>query len=282
MNDLVWTISDLRTYLRRDVDTDKIHIYQSLASTNDTAKEMAKNGCAHGTVVIADSQTAGRGRFNRQFYSPGSTGLYMSIVIDADKYALKESTLLTPFVAVIVSRVIHKVTDKKCGIKWVNDLYLEDKKVCGILTEGVMEASKISKFVVGIGINVVATKFPEELEDIAGALIRLNNISDNENSAGDFSLDYVKEIRNRIAAQLINELTNSEVFADNLTLMKEYKESQIIMGNVVTVVGMNENYDGKVLDISSNGCLVIERMDEAHKGQIDELISGEVSIRRKG
>lgn len=282
MNDLVWTISDLRTYLKRDVDTDKIHIYQSLASTNDTAKEMAKNGCAHGTVVIADSQTAGRGRFNRQFYSPGSTGLYMSIVIDADKYALKESTLLTPFVAVIVSRVIHKVTDKKCGIKWVNDLYLEDKKVCGILTEGVMEASKISKFVVGIGINVVATKFPEELEDIAGALIRLNNISDNENSAGDFSLDYVKEIRNRIAAQLINELTNSEVFADNLTLMKEYKESQIIMGNVVTVVGMNENYDGKVLDISSNGSLVIERMDEAHKGQIDELISGEVSIRRKG
>ena len=282
MNDLVWTISDLRTYLKRDVDTDKIHIYQSLASTNDTAKEMAKNGCAHGTVVIADSQTAGRGRFNRQFYSPGSTGLYMSIVIDADKYALKESTLLTPFVAVIVSRVIHKVTDKKCGIKWVNDLYLEDKKVCGILTEGIMEASKISKFVVGIGINVVATKFPEELEDIAGALIRLNNISDNENSAGDFSLDYVKEIRNRIAAELINELTNSEVFADNLTLMKEYKESQIIMGNVVTVVGMNENYDGKVLDISSNGSLVIERMDEAHKGQIDELISGEVSIRRKG
>ena len=282
MNDLVWTISDLRTYLRRDVDTDKIHIYQSLASTNDTAKEMAKNGCPHGTVVLADSQTAGRGRFNRQFYSPGSTGLYMSIVLDADKLALKENTLLTPFVAVVVARVIHRVTEKKCGIKWVNDLYLEDKKVCGILTEGVMEASKISKFVVGIGINVVATKFPEELEDIAGALIRLNNISDNENSAGDFSLDYVKEIRNRIAAELINELTNSEVFADNLTLMKEYKESQIIMGNVVTVVGMNENYDGKVLDISSNGSLVIERMDEAHKGQIDELISGEVSIRRKG
>ena len=282
MNDLVWTISDLRTYLRRDMDTDKIHIYQSLASTNDTAKEMAKNGCPHGTVVLADSQTAGRGRFNRQFYSPGSTGLYMSIVLDADKLALKENTLLTPFVAVVVARVIHRVTEKKCGIKWVNDLYLEDKKVCGILTEGVMEASKISKFVVGIGINVVATKFPEELEDIAGALIRLNNISDNENSAGDFSLDYVKEIRNRIAAELINELTNSEVFADNLTLMKEYKESQIIMGNVVTVVGMNENYDGKVLDISSNGSLVIERMDEAHKGQIDELISGEVSIRRKG
>ena len=282
MNDLVWTISDLSTYLGVDVDDEQIHIYQSLASTNDTAKEMAKNGCPHGTVVLADSQTAGRGRFNRQFYSPGSTGLYMSIVLDADKLALKENTLLTPFVAVVVARVIHRVTEKKCGIKWVNDLYLEDKKVCGILTEGVMEASKISKFVVGIGINVVATKFPEELEDIAGALIRLNNISDNENSAGDFSLDYVKEIRNRIAAELINELTNSEVFADNLTLMKEYKESQIIMGNVVTVVGMNENYDGKVLDISSNGSLVIERMDEAHKGQIDELISGEVSIRRKG
>ena len=90
---------------------------------------------------------------------------------------------------------------------------------------------------------------------------------------GKGSLKYCREI----VAPIHYELREASEL-----LMKEYKESQIIMGNVVTVVGMNENYDGKVLDISSNGSLVIERMDEAHKGQIDELISGEVSIRRKG
>ena len=280
MNDVVWTISDLSTYLGVDVDEDQIHIYQSIASTNDTAKEMAKKGCPHGTVVLADSQTAGRGRFNRQFYSPGSTGLYMSIVLDADKLTLKENTLLTPFVAVVVARVIHRVIEKKCGIKWVNDLYLEDKKVCGILTEGVMEDGKLSKFVVGIGVNIAAEKFPEDLENIAGALIDLNTYEAREMSDYDSSTEYIRNIRNQVAAQLIIELTKSDAFCDSISLMKEYKESQIIMGNVVTVVGTNETYEGKVLDISENGSLVVERISGAEKGQIEELISGEVSIRR--
>ena len=280
MSDLVWRISDLSIYLGVGVDKDKIHIYQSLASTNDTAKEMAKKGCSHGTVVLADSQTAGRGRFNRQFYSPRSTGLYMSIVLDVDKLTLKESTLLTPYVAVVVARVIHRVTEKKCGIKWVNDLYLEDKKVCGILTEGVMVDGKLSKFVVGIGINIAATKFPEELENIAGALIKLNDSSVGGNFTDDVNMDCAKDIRNLVAAEIINELSNSNIFSDNESLMKEYKDRQIIMGNVVTVVSINESYEGKVLDISANGSLIVERMDEANKGLIEELISGEVSIRR--
>ena len=280
MSDLVWRISDLSIYLGVGVDKDKIHIYQSLASTNDTAKEMAKKGCSHGTVVLADSQTAGRGRFNRQFYSPGSTGLYMSIVLDVDKLTLKECTLLTPYVAVVVARVIHRVTEKKCGIKRVNDLYLEDKKVCGILTEGVMVDGKLSKFVVGIGINIAATKFPEELENIAGALIKLNDSSVGGNFTDDVNMDCAKDIRNHVAAEIINELSNSNIFSDNESLMKEYKDRQIIMGNVVTVVSINESYEGKVLDISANGSLIVERMDEANKGLIEELISGEVSIRR--
>ena len=280
MSDLVWKNSDLSTYLGEDVDTDKIHIYQSLASTNDTAKEMAKKGCPHGTVVLADTQTAGRGRFNRQFYSPGSTGLYMSVVLDADKLELKENTLLTPFVAVVVARVIHSVTEKKCGIKWVNDLYLEDKKVCGILTEGVMDGGKLSKFVVGIGINIAAAGFPEELENIAGALIGLNVYEARDMYEYDLDMDYVRNVRSQIAAQLINKLTKSDVFFDDESFMKEYKESQIIMGTIVNVVGTNETYEGKVLDISENGSLVVERIDGAKKGKVEELISGEVSIRR--
>ena len=269
MEDSVWKISDLHPFLGGTVDTDRIHIHQCLASTNDTAKMMAKNGCPHGTVVLANKQTAGRGRFNRTFYSPEDTGLYMSIVLDATKLGFEEYALLTPLVAVVTSRVIHNNTQKKCGIKWVNDLYLEDKKVCGILTEGVMDGNQLSKFVVGIGINIGTDTFPEELEHIAGALIYQEDDLENK-----------RKIRNRLAGELINELTKELIFEDYDSLMDEYRENQILMGKVVTVLGIKESYDAKVLNVDDKGCLLVERVDGEHKGRVETLNSGEVSVRR--
>ena len=268
MEKYVWTISHLMPYLDERVDTDRIHIHQCLASTNDTAKVMAKEGCPHGTVVLADKQTAGRGRFNRSFYSPEGTGLYMSIVLDADKLGLDEITLLTPLVAVITSRVIHNKTGRECGIKWVNDLYLGDKKICGILTEGVMGGNTIGKFIVGIGINIGTYYFPDELENIAGALI-------NE----DEGLS-CEDLRNDIAASLINELIKENVFEVYEGLMDEYREKQILMKKIVTVLDPKENYVAKVLGVDSKGCLKVERIDGERAGQIEILNSGEVIIRR--
>lgn len=264
MENFVWKISHLMPYLDKTVDTDRIHIHQCLASTNDTAKVMAKEGCPHGTVVIADKQTAGRGRFNRNFYSPEGTGLYMSIVLDADKLNLDEYSLLTPLVAVITSRIIHRRTGKKCGIKWVNDLYLEDKKICGILTEGVMNGNVISKFVVGIGINIGTSQFPEEIKSIAGSLV-----DEDE-----------KKIRNEIAAGLINELTREEAFNEVSCLMDEYRKKQILVEKIVTVLDGKETYVAKVLGVDVKGCLQVERVEGNLAGQIEMLNSGEVSIRR--
>lgn len=265
MGNDIWKISDLTPYFDETVDTDRIYIHQCLASTNDTSKDMAKEGCVHGTVVIANKQTAGRGRFNRNFYSPEGTGLYMSVVLDADKLGLKEYTLLTPLVAVVVSRVIHSKTGKNCGIKWVNDLYIEDKKICGILTEGVMNEGIISKFIVGIGVNIGTTEFPAELQDIAGALV-------------DEGTQW--QIRNHIAAGLINELTRENVFEEYETLMREYSEKQILTGKIVNVLDVKETYVAKVLGVDSKGCLQVERVEGNRVGEVENLNSGEVSIRR--
>jgi BirA family biotin operon repressor/biotin-[acetyl-CoA-carboxylase] ligase len=127
---------------------------------------MAKNGAPHGTVIIAQSQNAGRGRFNRQFFSPANTGLYISFVLDAKDMGISDVGLLTPLAAVVTARVIDEITSKKCGIKWVNDLYFEDKKVCGILTEGVIDKNGLQRFVLGIGINIVASGGVSSIKDV--------------------------------------------------------------------------------------------------------------------
>lgn len=273
MQDSIWKISHLLPYMDEIVDTDRIHIHQCLASTNDTAKDMARNGCPHGTVVLANKQTAGRGRFNRLFYSPEDTGLYMTIVLDGDKLGLRENTLLTPIVAVLTSKVIYNSVHKKCGIKWVNDLYLEDKKVCGILTEGIINPEGKQRFVVGIGINIGTTTFLEEIQNIAGALFDKNEVQKNN----------LNDVRNQIAAGIINHFINGDCFEKVEEYMQEYREKQIIIGKNVTVIHINETYNAKVIDVDDEGCLIVERNDENNmslKGKIERLISGEVSIKK--
>lgn len=270
MSNIIWKTEHIKNYLAKNIDTDKIHIYQCLNSTNDTAKKMAKARVPHGTVIIADSQTAGRGRFNRSFFSPNSTGLYISFILDKKILGINDVGLLTPLAAVVTRRVIEKVTGKVCGIKWVNDLYIEDKKVCGILTEGVVDEGGLQRFIVGIGINIGASLFPEEIQNIAGALYNANEIE----------ADKLFDVRNHIAAELINILTKEYVFKHTDEYMKEYKASQIIIGQEVTVIQVNETYEAVVIDVNDLGHLIVEKKTDDNKGQIEVLLSGEVSIKR--
>lgn len=270
MSNLIWKTEHIKKYLDKNIDTDKIHIYQCLNSTNDTAKEMAKKRAAHGTVVIAESQTAGRGRFNRRFFSPNSTGLYISFILDEKKLGINDAGILTPLAAVVTRRVIDNVTNKKCGIKWVNDLFIEDKKICGILTEGVVDADGFQRFIVGIGINIGVNLFPEEIRNIAGALYNANEIE----------ADKLFNVRNHIAAELINILTKEYVFEHTDEYMKEYKANQIIKGQEVTVIQVNETYEAIVIDVNDKGNLIVERNCKDNKGQVEVLLSGEVSIKR--
>ena len=133
-----------------------LKVYQEIDSTNRAAKEAAVTGLAgHGGCVVAGKQTAGRGRRGRSFYSPEEAGLYLSVILKP-RGSLKESLLLTAEAAVAVYKAVLRTTGISLGIKWVNDLYYNEKKVCGILTEAVtdFESGDIDFAVVGIGLNL--------------------------------------------------------------------------------------------------------------------------------
>ena len=152
----------------------KIDIYDELESTNQTAKKEAMMGEAgHGAFVIARSQTAGRGRRGREFYSPADTGLYMSVILKPQG-TIHDSLLITTAAAVAVYRAVAQICGIQLDIKWVNDLFYKGKKVCGILTEAVtdFESGNIEFVVVGMGLNLYLDQenMPAELRNIAGAL----------------------------------------------------------------------------------------------------------------
>ena len=144
----------------------EIIIYDVVGSTNDVAKDMAKAGCAHGTSVIADKQTQGRGRYGKSFVSAEGVGIYMSVVLNADIIGCGDPLNITMHAAVAVCESIEKVCQKNPRIKWINDVFLDAKKICGILVETI----DCENWVVGIGINFYAQDFKDGLEDIAGTL----------------------------------------------------------------------------------------------------------------
>lgn len=177
-----------------------IHLFAELDSTNTYLKTQAQNGAPHGTVVIAQTQTKGHGRFERSFYSPRDTGLYMSVLYrrraiggrslslartetathnakapDTDDALFASPALFTTTAAVAVCRAIQKIADINPRIKWVNDVYCRGKKVCGILCEALFDENQNMCVVIGIGINITTNDFPNELESKAAAIFAPND-----------------------------------------------------------------------------------------------------------
>ena len=148
----------------------KIQAFESLDSTNNYLKKLASGGAAEGTVVIADEQTAGRGRMGRSFASAPGCGIYMSMLLRPEGCTADCAPGLTAVAAVAVCRAIEKVCGRAPGIKWINDLYLRGKKICGILCESSVKDGRVNYAVLGIGLNVTtrAEEFPEELRETAG------------------------------------------------------------------------------------------------------------------
>jgi len=149
-----------------------LQYFDTLPSTNTRASQAAADGAPEGTLLIAASQTAGRGRLGRSFYSPGDTGLYMSMVL-RPRLPAQKAVQLTAAAAVAVTDAVDEVFCLSAGIKWVNDIFLNDRKVCGILTESTLAPDgTLARAVVGIGVNLAppAGGFPPELADIVGAL----------------------------------------------------------------------------------------------------------------
>ena len=258
------SVEGIRLYLNQpDV---YLKLYREAGSTNQLAKQAAVSGEAgHGSFVIAQQQTAGRGRRGRSFYSPEDAGLYLSVVLEPKGETLQESLLLTTAAAVAVYKAVQKVCGISLDIKWVNDLYFHGRKVCGILTEAItdFESGNIEYAIVGIGLNLycAAVGYPEELQGIAGALYP------DETSASGID-------RNLLTAEIVNFLLEETA---HLKLSSVYVEHNMIPGREVTIMDGSRSRHARALDICPDGCLRVEEED----GTISVLSYGEVSVLMK-
>ena len=216
---------------------------QEIDSTNRVAKDLARQGAPHGTAVLAERQTAGRGRLGRSFFSPEG-GLYLSVIL-CPQCPPEERLLTTPMAAVAVCRAVECLCGVSPGIKWVNDLYLEGKKLCGILCEGTEAA-----VIVGIGLNLKAPEggFPSGIPAVA--------------------LELAVE-RQVLAEEIRRQLLQPGVF------LPEYRRRCLILGKTVTVHPVSgEPYEARAVDIDDRCRLIVESC----RGR-ETLDSGEVSVR---
>ena len=262
-NDIV-SIPGIKPFLspQSQLYANKIHIYKSLESTNKTAKEMAVAGAEHGTVIISDCQTMGRGRYSRNFFSP-SGGLYISIVLRPEVLHFENPTAVTAFAAVSVCEAIESISQKAPQIKWVNDVFIDGKKVCGILTEAVtdFESGGLEWVVLGIGINVyIRTEdFPDDLQHSA------TSIYPDENMPG---------MRNKLSAEIINRILGFETLPSEKEIFEKYKKRLMVLGKEITVIQNQMEYKATAIDVDSDGHLIVKN----ENGEIITVSSGEIRI----
>ena len=256
-----WTITEdsLRACLPTRYKNLDLHIYDTIDSTNLKARQLAMDGAPHGTVVLAKQQTSGRGRLGRSFFSPRE-GIYLSIVIKPD-FDVSKSVLVTSAAAVAVANAIEKVCGLESKIKWVNDVYIDGKKVCGILTEAGadIESGQLEWLVVGIGLNLTATAedFPPELTAKAGSLY----------PGGPAPVS-----RAALAGAIGRELL---ALCPGFACLDEYRARCFVPGHWVTVCTGTETYAAQALSIDDAGRLVVQR----EGGRTEALRCGEVTIR---
>ena len=256
--------------------------YEQTDSTNIRAKEFAcskknenpqeeKNHLPIKAIFVANSQTAGKGRLGRSFFSPKDCGIYLSIIFETDFLEYENDvTLITPKVAVSVCKTLEKFGCKDCKIKWVNDIFINEKKVCGILTEGILSNSqkgKINPAIIGIGINLQEDKngFPEELSKIA--------------TSANIKFELREQIINQLLLEILQDLKNENHFS----VMSEYKNRSNLIGKTVNVIEntfSGQSYQAQVVDISDKGHLLVKKkLQDSFEEKLTELFTGEVSIK---
>ena len=241
-----------------------IFVFKKLESTNKTAKQKVFEGAHSGTVVLAEEQTQGKGRLGRYYFSPPKKGLYMSVIIKPE-FDTSKSLLVTTAASVAVCRAIKKVCGLDTQIKWVNDIFFEGRKICGILTEAIsnFESGKIDAVIVGIGINcsIKTEDMPDEIRETAGSLPPPVQ-------------------RNKLAAEIINELM--EILSrmgegPYPSYMDEYRRRSMVLRKDIEVYSnySDEYKKAKAIDISDDGGLIVIYSD----GRKDTLTTGEITIR---
>lgn len=235
-------------------------VFQVIDSTSSEARRQIENGLIHDKLIVSYMQSGGRGRRGRDFHSPSGKGIYMSLVLLPERLTVKDSLLTTSLTAVAVLRALGKHTEEKTGIKWVNDIYLNGKKVAGILTEAISDISKgtVKALIIGIGVNVRPQEFPDDLPD-AGYI----DLSDVPISI------LISDIANEVRTILM--CRDHEAIRE---AMEEYRDRSVLTGKEISFEENGVKRFGTVRGITDEGHLLV-----FIDGKETELSSGEITVR---
>ncbi len=256
------TLNGLNAALGTLADELDIEFYEAVGSTNDLIKLAARSGAPEGKVIIANEQTAGRGRLGRSFNSPAGTGLYMSILLKPH-LSPKQSVLITAAAAAAVTVAIEEVCGTRVSVKWVNDIFYGNKKLCGILTEGSVSPSgdRLSYAVLGIGLNIYEPPcgFPPEIAEIACALYTTQ----------------ICGLKNRLAAVILKHFFRFYRSLPNKSFLEIYRSHSAVIGKKVRVISGTVEYSATAVSIDDDCALTVKTDD----GTLHRLSFGEISLR---
>ena len=259
----ILSVQGIEKYLTPVCKEMELQVVTTLRSTNEILREKAACGVKEGCTLIANQQTSGRGRSGRSFFSPPDTGIYMSLLLRPVQYSAQQAVKLTTMAAVAACEAIEEVSEETAMIKWVNDIYVNGKKVSGILTEGAfgLEDGYLEYAVLGIGINVSMPKdgFPKELQEIAGAVF-----SHTQNDE-----------KNRLAAAFLNHFMSYYTASTETDYVKEYRSRSLVIGKQVQVLGSNGSRNAEALDVDEECRLIVQYED----GTLQKLSSGEIRVK---
>lgn len=257
------TEAEIKSLMHTEWVAKEVLYFDTIDSTNTKAQELAEKGYPSGTLVVADKQESGKGRRGRSWVSPSGTGIFMTLMIKPDINP-NNASMLTLVAALAVAKAITSVTGEKALIKWPNDIVINGKKVCGILTEMNAQFDYINHIVVGIGINVHNESFPEEISQMASSLMI---------EAGGKRFH-----RAQIIAETMSYFEQYyDIFLktqDLSALVREYDELLVNRNKSVRVLDPKEPFDGKAMGITPKGELIVDTWESRKL-----VSSGEVSVR---
>ena len=252
----------IRRFLKPEYRNLDLTVLPTAPSTNALVREKANQGCPEGCVIVACEQTDGRGRYGRQFFSPIDSGVYLSLLLRPTAYSPQQATCLTAAAAAAMCQAIEAVTGQQPGIKWVNDIFLHGKKVCGILTEAAvgLETGTLNYMVLGAGVNLYppAEGFPEEIQSIAGSVL--------EHSC--------PEAKNRLVGEFLNRFWDFYSHPECRAYLEDYRARSLAIGRNVTVLSAGKAVSAYAYGIDDDFRLLVRY----ENGDTEALSYGEIRI----
>ena len=252
----------IRRFLNPEYQDLDLTVLPTAPSTNALVREKANQGCPEGCVIVACEQTAGRGRYGRQFFSPADTGVYLSLLLRPTAYSPQQATCLTAAAAAAMCQAIEAVTGQQPGIKWVNDIFLRGKKVCGILTEAAvgLETGALDYMVLGAGVNLYppAEGFPEEIQSIAGSVLERS----------------CPEAKNRLVGEFLNRFWYFYTHPECKAYLEDYRSRSLAVGRRVTVLSAGRAVSAYAYGIDDDFRLLVRY----ENGDTEALSYGEIRI----